>query len=458
MALLICITFRKVANEFYQILANQFYENLESQIYCLHQASLSLFYTKRQMEDTDKNDITRDSFIYESPYLRQKFEVICDVSTYTHNGTMAVMMLSKGEPENGQDPEAHRNVDRKAFDDPYGCITVNLDGSDRLPLNVQFVDENNIPGIGMWLQDQGLARPTGMMARSGWCMYPAYEFNLPQEKLDEILKWRMESEPERTRPVLQSMQKDRITDLQDGLDKCMTLGELKEAWLSKPEQIRDQVSFPEQLSVGEEESRTLKEWEKQRFTAPIPEELPAYSYTEARSKFDERKEKLVHDGCSQEVSPTPEGTLTRFGDIEMNQVTHYFPTEYSNPFLVEERDEDGRLTKEYIAIDTSYNDNIKSGPCIEHIDGRLTAFTMYSADITSDLCLRDARCAFSPKGSLIAVMEGDYGPSCGHIRQTDRYNKAVDSCRDGLNKELEKVISRIENKSETQQKSKGPRR
>ena len=407
-----------------------------------------------------ETDITKQNYTYISPYTNEILNIQLEALTYNNNGTLAVCMESHTRSLEEIEEMTRMGMSWEAADEmeEYGVVTVNLDSSDRLPLNVQFVDENNLPGIGDWLEKNGIAHPTGMMSRSGWCLYPAYEFNLTLHKINEILERRMKIDPGQTESVLRSMQKDKILDIQDNLDSCMTLGELKESWLLMPEQIRDQVIFPEKIAIDGQESHTLNEWEQMRFTAPIPEGLPAYSYTEARIKLDERKESIIQDGCSHETIPTPEGELTRFGDIELNQVTYYFPTEYSNPFFIEERSENGRLTKEYIAIDTSYNDNIKNGPCIEHINGNLTTFTMYSADITSNICLMNASCTFSPKGSLIAVKEGDYGPSCGHIQHTDKYNKAVDSCKKSLNNGLEKIISNMEFKSETQQKSKVPRR
>ncbi len=415
----------------------------------------------RSAEITDQErDITKQDYTYISPYTNETFNIRLEALTYNHNGTLAVCMQSHTRSLEEIEEMTRMGMSWEGADEmeEYGVVTVNLDSSDMLPLNVQFVDENNLPDIGDWLEKNGIAKPTGLMARSGWCLYPAYEFNLTQQKLNEILEQRMKIDPEQTVSVLEKMEKDRLLDMQDDLDRCMTLSELKEAWLSMPEQIREQVSFPEKIAVEGKEDLTLKEWEEHRFTAPIPEGLPAYSYKEARSKLDERREDLVPDGSCRETYPTPEGELTRFGEIKKNQATHYFPTEYSNPFLVEERSDTGRLVKEYIAIDTSYSDNVKSGPCIEHINGRITVFSMYSADIDSNLCRRDARCFFSPKGTLIAVMEGDFGQPCGHIRHTEAYKKAVDSCRDSLNMGLDKVISSKESKNDSRPRIKGPGR
>ena len=72
------------------------------------------------------------------------------------------------------------------FFERYGTVTVNLDISHILPLNVQFVDENNMPGIGRWLQENNIANPTGLGIKSGYVTYQAYAFNVPKQSLTEV--------------------------------------------------------------------------------------------------------------------------------------------------------------------------------------------------------------------------------------------------------------------------------
>ena len=85
-------------------------------------------------------------------------EVSLNFTTYRNNGTLAVEMNSVTD------------------EDSFGVITVNLNcplQSDRLA----FVDENNYPGIGAWLQNNGIASPLGYTQRSGFCNYELYSFN-----------------------------------------------------------------------------------------------------------------------------------------------------------------------------------------------------------------------------------------------------------------------------------------
>ena len=64
----------------------------------------------------------------------------------------------------------------------YGVATVNLPESAYLPYGMQYVDINNYPHIGHWLQSNHLAEPTGLCAQNGFCRYPLYDFQLPLAK------------------------------------------------------------------------------------------------------------------------------------------------------------------------------------------------------------------------------------------------------------------------------------
>ena len=116
-------------------------------------------------------------------------EVMCSVASYTNNGTLAIQLFNKPDMPEGfplpDDP-------RKQFCEPFGVVTVNLFESGILPYNVQFVDENNLPGIGAWLRQNGIAQPTGMHAASGYCLYEAYRFNLDAKDLREVIDRRQQ--------------------------------------------------------------------------------------------------------------------------------------------------------------------------------------------------------------------------------------------------------------------------
>ena len=64
--------------------------------------------------------------------------------------------------------------------EPYANITVNIEPkSDAFVGTTKaFVDTNNLgEGIVAWLEDNGIAKATGRVARSGYCTYPEVEFS-----------------------------------------------------------------------------------------------------------------------------------------------------------------------------------------------------------------------------------------------------------------------------------------
>lgn len=60
----------------------------------------------------------------------------------------------------------------------FAAITINLPESAHLPYGTQFVDVNNYPWIDEWLIENSIATPTGIIAKSGFCIYPAFKFGL----------------------------------------------------------------------------------------------------------------------------------------------------------------------------------------------------------------------------------------------------------------------------------------
>lgn len=59
---------------------------------------------------------------------------------------------------------------------PWNTLTVNL-GIVR-PLDCAYIDvNNNGEEILGWIQENGLAEPTGRRGRSGYCVYPEYRFH-----------------------------------------------------------------------------------------------------------------------------------------------------------------------------------------------------------------------------------------------------------------------------------------
>lgn len=113
-------------------------------------------------------------------------------TTYRVNGTLALQLMCKPAPEDMEFLRAECPDKDELFIEPYGMVTVNLPESDCLPDDEQFVDINNLPGVDRWLVQNGIAEPAGIMARSGYCVYPAYKFNAPKEALEKVAERKAE--------------------------------------------------------------------------------------------------------------------------------------------------------------------------------------------------------------------------------------------------------------------------
>lgn len=57
----------------------------------------------------------------------------------------------------------------------YDVITTNLMDPIQSE-SMAYLDENNHPGIGKWLEKRGLAVPMYVSTRSGFCTYPLFTF------------------------------------------------------------------------------------------------------------------------------------------------------------------------------------------------------------------------------------------------------------------------------------------
>ena len=130
-------------------------------------------------------------------------EVMCSLASYTNNGTLALQLFNKPDIPERYLPSGDP---KKLFCEPFGVVTVNLFESGLLPYNVQFVDENNLPGIGAWLRQNGIAQPTGYHAASGYCLYEAYRFNFNEKDLKEVMDRRQQLG---TQPVEQRNAQER---------------------------------------------------------------------------------------------------------------------------------------------------------------------------------------------------------------------------------------------------------
>ena len=90
-------------------------------------------------------------------------------SKYQNNGRLAIILLAK---------------DKYDGDPVFGNVTVNLDDGLEWGPEYAYLDTNNLPGIEECMMESGLAVPTGMYCRSGYCRYPLFKFDL--SKIPEV--------------------------------------------------------------------------------------------------------------------------------------------------------------------------------------------------------------------------------------------------------------------------------
>ena len=87
--------------------------------------------------------------------------------TYNYHGTE--VSLRKEAYRNGTVALVMDTLDGEL----YAVATVNLCH----PLqsdSMAFLDENNLPGIGKWIEENHLGIGMGYLAASGYCRYPLY--------------------------------------------------------------------------------------------------------------------------------------------------------------------------------------------------------------------------------------------------------------------------------------------
>lgn len=65
--------------------------------------------------------------------------------------------------------------------EPWSDLTVNIPGT-MTPDGMAFIDTNNNPWAEAFLVENGLAKPTGVTGRSGYCSYPLYSFDMSKFK------------------------------------------------------------------------------------------------------------------------------------------------------------------------------------------------------------------------------------------------------------------------------------
>ena len=195
-------------------------------------------------------DITQREYQFSNDYISEPINVTLIPHLYRYNGTLALMMV-KTEKDSFLDnlkyviKEGHTNKYR----DFQQAITANLEDSNLLPMNIQFVDEHSLPGIGAWLEKNGIAKPTWVTAQKAGLTYTAYAFNLTEKMMKRVQERRMEINPDITRKVLSECTRLEVMKHGTQFMKCLTFEDLRHVWDSMPEPLQKAIPFPEQVSI-----------------------------------------------------------------------------------------------------------------------------------------------------------------------------------------------------------------
>lgn len=100
-------------------------------------------------------------------FYGKEYPVYFELNQYACNDNFAVQMLT----------------DIEVIDEPFGRCTVNL--GMRLQMGYAYIDENNLPGITEFLEENRLgSRISGCFAQSGFCTYQLFKFDM-----DELMKY-----------------------------------------------------------------------------------------------------------------------------------------------------------------------------------------------------------------------------------------------------------------------------
>ena len=415
-------------------------------------------------------DITQREYQFSNDYLSEPINVILIPHLYHYNGTLAFVMV-KSEKDSFLDnlkyflKEGHMNE----YKDFHQAITTNLEESKLLPMNIQFVDEHSLPGIGAWLEKNGIAKPTWVTGKKGEHTYTAYEFNLPEKMMKRVQERRMEIHPDVTRNVLRECTRHEILKFETQFMKCLTFEDLHHVWESMPDALQQAFPFPEKVSMDGSEPLSIEELEAKKFDVEIPEDLPAYNLQEAKERFKEWKDNHLPKDAPINERITEYGRVQTIGSTELVHMDPENNIRYSDPYLQIFFNEDGEFTGERFTVSNSKNQDVIVGPSLDVLENGNIIYTEdperhLFKELTVEI---SPRSFFSPIGSLVQFDGSDQAH--GHAFLNRNYLNAVDKCTQSFVKQFEhilvtdqidslnKQIHGIDNQDNSQSKSKGVR-
>lgn len=110
----------------------------------------------------------------------RRLEVYLKYDEYDNYNSLAASLYFEPVIMNEPIYEMTDSLDLFSSLELFAVITINLPESADLPFGTQFIDVNNHPWVDGWLIDNSIAEPIGKFAKCGFCIYPAFKFNLQE--------------------------------------------------------------------------------------------------------------------------------------------------------------------------------------------------------------------------------------------------------------------------------------
>ena len=114
----------------------------------------------------DNNNIPENAIEYRS-HWGGVYHLTFELTRYVDNNTLAIQMICWDD----------------GYAEPFAVLTVNLEDSDTLPPDTQYVDINDLGNdILNWIEENNLGTAIGLYGFSGYVTYPAVQFNIDEIK------------------------------------------------------------------------------------------------------------------------------------------------------------------------------------------------------------------------------------------------------------------------------------
>ena len=104
-------------------------------------------------------------FTYNGDFIGN-YDVCFEINRYVFGDRLAVNLWSVGD----------------VCWEPFADVTVNLPFASIAGDDCGYLDVNNMPCLADFLTANNLGELTGRTARSGWCEYPEFRFNMDEVK------------------------------------------------------------------------------------------------------------------------------------------------------------------------------------------------------------------------------------------------------------------------------------